>query len=261
MHPEIARAIELVKENNWSIEQLYMFWWSGVSSDGKREAIAQALHNPIPSKRVLTEGESFVFSVATRVIVVGSGEFVDLDEDKSLIIRKSTWSSEWWNWLQTSHPRTYPPQRLMRIYVPSSVRELSILAEQIDEALESACLPATLKFRRQHGSFSDAIVIWVDEDTLQESLDLIGNLASLSEIGSTPPPLTKVFSGIGVSDHLQTGESLGWSFCKLIWTASKANSHFDLETRFEKLGLNIEKPWFIERKSIDENWEALLESY
>ena len=74
MHPEIARAIELVKENNWSIEQLYMFWWSGVSSDGKREAIAQALHNPIPSKRVLTEGESFVFSVATRVIVVGYRE-------------------------------------------------------------------------------------------------------------------------------------------------------------------------------------------
>ena len=258
MHPEITRAIELVKDNNWSIEQLYMFWWSGVSSDGKTVAIPRALHDAISSKRLFIEGESYIFSIATRVIIVGSGEFVDLDEEKSLIIRKAAWSSEWWNWMQTSHPRTYPPQKLMRIYIPTAVWELSSLAEQIIEALESAHLAATLKFRRQHGIFSDAIVVWVDEDFLQESLDLVRKLVSLSDICSTPPPLTKVFSGIGISDHLKTGESLGWLFCKLIWTASKANSNFDLETGFQKLGLNIEKPWLIMRNTIDKNWDSLL---
>jgi len=258
MHPEITRAITMARENNWTIEQLYMLWWSGDSSDGKRVAITQTLHDPIASKHISSQSESMIFSIATRAVVVNSGEYVDLDEEKSLIIRKATWSSEWWNWIQTSHLRTYPPQRLLRIYIPSPMVELSKLAEQINECLESAHLPATLKFRRQNGVFSDAIVVWVDEDLLQESLDLICKLASFSEMSTTPPPLTRFYSGIGLSDHPQTGESLGWLFCKLIWAASKANWHFDLETSFKDFGLNTEKPWLIERKSLDKNWESVL---
>ena len=258
MHPEISRAIELVREKNWSIEQLYMFWWSGISTDGKRIEISQNLHDPILSKRVLIDGHSFVFSIATKVVSVEAGEFVDLDEKKSLIIRKSTWSSEWWNWMQTSHLRIYPPQKIMRFYIPSPLGDLSAMAAQIIDSLELAYLPAILKFRRQHGIFSDAIVVWVDEDTLQKSLELIGKLASLSQFSTKPPPLTKVFNGIGISDHPQTGESLGWLFCKLIWTASKANSLFDLEIRFNELELNIEKPWLIGRKLHHNNWESLL---
>jgi hypothetical protein len=258
MHPEIARAIELVKENKWSIEQLYTFWWSGSSSDGKRTAIPQTLHDPITSKRIFTEGSSMIFSIATRAVLVGSGEFVDLDEEKSLIIRKATWSSEWWNWMQTSHLRTYPSQRLLRIYIPASLADLSSQAEQINIAFESARLPAVLKFRRQLGIFADAMVVWVDEDVLHESLNLISKSLPLSGMRSAPPPLTKVFSGVGISDHPQSGESLGWLFCKLIWTASKANSHFDLETRFKYLGLNIESPWLVARKESDKDWGSLL---
>ena len=245
MHPELIKAFDLVIEKKLSLEELYLHWWSGIPVQKYLPAIPQNLHDPISSKFLFAERGYEVHSIASKVVAVAPGEFIDLDEHISRIIRKSTWSSKWWNWLQTSSLQSYPHKRIIRIYIPTPDRDLLIFANEIFLVLESSMVPATLKYRRQSGIFSDCLVIWIEDVRLMETIDLISEVMTDSSGLSEPPPLAKKYLGMGLSDSPTNGESLGWLFSKIIWEAAKCDSKSHIQTELKQKNVDPDSPWLI----------------
>jgi hypothetical protein len=258
MHPEILNALSLLENNSWSADDLYTYWWSGKSNIKKRRPIPQTLHQSVFSKKLFWEDKKRIDSIVTRAVIVKPGEFIDLDEQTSIILRRKTWSSDWWNWLQTSDIETYPSDRILRLYIPSVKLDVEVISEQLFLQFEDSRVPATLKFRRHFGVFADETVIWVEENSLPDALLAIFKVVNSSDFVCSPPPLTQFYRGIGIADDPIDGDSLGWKICQLLWAYSSSNRNFDIKQKFESNDLNMLRPWLINRDPSEKTWEEVL---
>lgn len=258
MFHEIENAINLAKEKKWNSEELYTNWWSGTASSGLLDPVSQKLHNGLLGKKIFQDSEFQIVSLGSSTFSALKGEYVDLNEEMSLILRKFSWSNSWWNWFQTSHPKSYPHQRTLRIYLPTPNLDLSELAKKLNIQFEFNQIECTLKYRRQNGTFSDALVIWVSEPNLHASLKIVQSLVKKSEYLCAPPPLSKHIFGLGITDHPRQGDSYGWLVSEILWAASKINSASFIRESFENLHINLERPWLMYRENSEDSWDMQL---
>ena len=254
LHPEFLNALLLLKVNNWSVEELYHNWWSGLPTEGQFPAVKNVLHPPVKSRRVSRQEDYEIHTLGYKAVSLFSGEFINIDEESSLIIRRSSWSSKWWNWRQTRTPNQYPSGKILRLYLPTFGTNFETLTSSMMKAFDDNFISATLKFRRQNGVFRDNLVIWLDERQLYIALPLVQELLENLVPSAEPPPLTKHFGNIGIAEHPTSGQSLGWMFSEIVWTSSKSNYYESLDYELGIHGISPTHPWIIGENDRGRNW-------
>lgn len=251
-------AIGLLDEYDYSLEELYQNWWSGIPNGLMHPSVIDSLHEPIKSLRLFVNGRVEIHSIGQRAIVVNPGEYIERNGDRCDLIRKASWSDTWWNWLQTSSPSIFPADNMLRIYIPSPDTKSHEIADQIFSKSENVSFPLTLKFRRQDGVFKDSMVVWIYQSYLSEFLEIQESIFDTVQFLIEPPPLTFHRSGIGYAEHPRSGNSLGWSYCELIWELHKTGRIDALEGQLRERGFCADTPWLLDENSNMRSWISLL---
>lgn len=258
MHKEIKAATELARDFMGSADEFYESWWSGAKHQIDEPALENSFHPPIQAKFLYKSQQTYVHSNGIRSLQVEAGEFLLQDTKNSTIHMKATWSTDYWNWLQSSTPRSFPSNStILRVYVPSSNLEKKVIAEIISAELGRLGIPGTLKYRRSMGTFKDAIVCWIDEADLSDFVCIFKDQIPRIEFSTKPPPLALEHGGLGFVEHPKDGSSVGQIFSYLIWTSMKSDS-ISLEKDFREKNLNIKSPWILNAHKTEADWEVVL---
>lgn len=251
-------VLGLLDEHDYSLDELYQNWWSGIPYGQVHPKVFDSLHEPIKSLRLFVNERVEIHSLGHRAVVVNPGEYIERNGNRCELIRKASWSDTWWNWRQTSSPSIFPPDNLLRIYIPSTDAKSHVIANQIYSESENVTFPLTLKFRRQDGIFRDSIVIWIYQSYLSEFLEIQERIFDKVQFLVEPPPLTLQHSGIGYAEHPKSGSSLGLLYCELIWELHKTDRLDVLEDQLRERGFCPEMPWLLDENSNMRFWTSLV---
>lgn len=239
----LSKAVGQASGFTGTTAAFYQQWWSGVpSSQLRAESVTQALHPPHYSLQIESHIHGEVQSIGSQLVLVEPGEYYSTSDTSRVILRWKSWSSEEWNWYQSSSPRPYPRcSHPKRIYIPSSTGRLPKFAVELAEQLDEQSLYFILKARKSDGLFRDSVVVYSDEASARSIASAIARMNL--EYSLEPPPLAKYWQGIGIVDDRLDGESVGWVASRLIWKATRSGSPEDSLAVVSREYAEPDKPW------------------
>jgi hypothetical protein len=258
MNSEITEALNLLGGSTNGVADLYEKWWSGIRMERFCTRRPIVMHQPVFVRNLFARERFEVFSDGIRAVIAKPGEYILHSEELSKILRRRTWSNDFWNWGQSAALESYPvDQENLRFYIPSHEKDRSEIAQEIEASLDSQHIPYVLKYRLHDGVFKDAIVLYAKAKSVMPILETIAKVCHSSSFISSPPPLALPVSGFGVSEHPATGESLGWLFSETLWTYSKGSSGLSVDEYFKSKNLNPDFPWRLEFGATQKKWEGV----
>ena len=214
---ELEKAEALLLENSHSVEYLYANWWSQGKPTLKIHLRETKYHESRALRQLVKHDHAWVVGDGFRAYKVYPGEYLDNSDKFFQIIRRKTWDSEYWSWVQSEMIEPYPNnESKIRVYVPTpSNVSLEELLGLLISTLEAKQLWFVLKHRHGNGGFSDHFVIWIQQSVVPVFFEEFARYGNIYFKG-LPPPLTIHHHGLGIAFDPLDGESFGWLMCQEI---------------------------------------------
>jgi hypothetical protein len=261
-HHGFADALQILQDISVQPQSLYELWWSGTPQLIEKSEVTETnFHPELHSRRIQSsdrEGNE-IHTLGFAAVALRPGDFYNLNDQEAVIRRWATWSNSYWSWIQGVQIPLHPVDHWqLRLYVPTTQSPTVSVAQEIARELDENRMPFRLKFRQSRAPHSDSIVIWIERRHYPRVLTCLSSLLGGQTYLAKPPPLTLWRNSIGVCDHPNNGESVGWMYSEFLWQIVRSGSEPQLVPKLESRGINAQYPWRLHPEH-DPRWDRELE--